>query len=260
MNLLPTRYVFCESPIAEPRRTFGDIIPSEESVSLWLWAWPRLLGWPRRINWLFSPVVGNKKYPGDVWGIDSAGRLIIVETKINSGARLQNPFEDFVPYTKSNANSHLWSTETLFNRWWGLLISEQAFIASELPRLCLSRRPLGTHRGVVPYSVHRDAVWRWQEVYRDQIAPLIAVGPYERAVRRALRMRAAAGDPPPLFVGLVASVRPGDLLLSARGMKAFGVLKQQVGHNRVLLRGAHATKSSKGVRIRCWSPLVGMVA
>ncbi|SRR6266567_2237700 len=187
MKLLPTRYAFCAPPIAEPRRTFGEIIPSEESASLWLWAWPRLLGWPRRINWLFSPVVGNKKYPGDLWGIDSAGHLIIVETKINRGAALQNPFEDFVPYTRSNANNRLWSAETLFNRWWDLLISELAFIASELPRLCLARQPEGTHRGVVPYSVHRDAVWRWQELYRNQIAALIVDGSYERAVRRSLR-------------------------------------------------------------------------
>src|SRR5207247_2241332 len=35
-------------------------------------------------------------------------------------------------------------------------------------------------------------------------------------------MRAAACDPPPVFVGLVASVRLGDLVLSARGMKDFG--------------------------------------
>jgi hypothetical protein len=254
INLLPDRYAYCSPPIAEQRRPLGYIIPSEESASLWLWAWPRLLGWPRRINWLFSPVTGNKDYPGDLWGVDSSGYLIVVETKINRGAILQDPFEDFVPYIESGANSHYWSSEALFNRWRDLLTSELTFIARDLPNLCPHRRPSGTYRGVVPYSFHRDAVWRWQELYRSQIVPRLVDASYKRAVKRSLRLREALPDSPPVFVGLVVSVRPGELILSTRGMAAFRILRACVGQTPIVLRGVRATLSANVIRVRCWSP------
>src|SRR5438105_126631 len=39
----------------------------EEAGTVWLWALPELLGWPSDITWLFSPVTGNTKRPGDAW-------------------------------------------------------------------------------------------------------------------------------------------------------------------------------------------------
>src|SRR3990167_6071043 len=94
---LPPRSVRCDAPpIARVGRRAGDILPSEESASFLLWAWPDLLGWPRQINWLFSPVVGKHKYPGDLWGLDSQGGLLIVETKFDRTRARQDPFADFI--------------------------------------------------------------------------------------------------------------------------------------------------------------------
>jgi len=54
----------------------------EEYAALWLWAYPQLLEWSQQIKWLFSPVTGKDKYPGDLWGMDDMGNLILVETKL----------------------------------------------------------------------------------------------------------------------------------------------------------------------------------
>jgi len=52
----------------------------EEEGSLWLWALPKLLLWDRPVRWLFS-FVSSEKREGDLWGLDEAGNLLIVEAK-----------------------------------------------------------------------------------------------------------------------------------------------------------------------------------
>ena len=34
-------------------------LDGEEDAAIWLWADPSLLSWPVKVEWLFSPVVGN---------------------------------------------------------------------------------------------------------------------------------------------------------------------------------------------------------
>jgi hypothetical protein len=75
------------------------LVHAEEAGTFWVWAWPEILGWPVEITWLFSPVTGNDRWPGDLWGIDVSGELIILETKrFRPGG---DPFEDFLEYTDS---------------------------------------------------------------------------------------------------------------------------------------------------------------
>lgn len=62
-NELSRRSARCAKPIPKKDVIGGDLIPNEESASLWMWAWPRLLGWTKTINWLFSPVTGKARYP-----------------------------------------------------------------------------------------------------------------------------------------------------------------------------------------------------
>ena len=75
----------------------------EEQASLWIWAYPELLGWRREIRWLFSPVVGKQRFPGDLWGIDSNSNLIIVETKLAKTDKGQDPFVDFIAFEEDRA-------------------------------------------------------------------------------------------------------------------------------------------------------------
>jgi hypothetical protein len=57
---LPARFAMCPAPIPDSRRRVGHLLPSEESASFLLWAWPRLLGWSRAVNWLFSQLSGTR--------------------------------------------------------------------------------------------------------------------------------------------------------------------------------------------------------
>jgi hypothetical protein len=59
---------------------WAETVFYEEEGTLMLWAWPELLGWKKDIEWLFSPVIGQT-WPGDLWGVDESGALILVETK-----------------------------------------------------------------------------------------------------------------------------------------------------------------------------------
>jgi hypothetical protein len=94
----------CDPPDPWPIRAKGknDRLKSEEIGTFWLWAWPDLLGWPFQITWLFSPVTGKSKWPGDLWGLDDRGNLLIVETKLARNDRgPQDPFKDFIGFEES---------------------------------------------------------------------------------------------------------------------------------------------------------------
>jgi hypothetical protein len=178
MNLqsLPERFANCPLPIPDARRAHGDVLPSEESASIWLWAWPSLLGWPRCVEWLFSPVVGNSKYPGDLWGLDDAGNLLIVETKVDRPGARQNPLQDFLGYATTNSVRQFWSATALARRWRPLLDAELAFLKYDFRKFDPASPPTGKYPGVLPYSRHRIALWRWSQLYRELISPRFVTG------------------------------------------------------------------------------------
>lgn len=156
----------------------------------------------------------------------------------------------FVPYAKTVTKSRQYITSTsLAKRWVCLLKKERHFIRSYQGSRPPWRPPGATYPGALPYSSHRDAVWRWRTLYLDRIAPVIAGRPYERAVRRSFSLRAAAGDPPPYFVGLVATVFGTDPVLSATGVSSLKNLRAEVGAERVVFRAARVTSGPKRLRI-----------
>ena len=94
---------------ATAQRAAGDFIPSRETVALWLWQRPALLGWERPIYWLFE----------ESWrlcGIDPAGCLIIVDATIARGKSLQDPFGGLVAYARGCSGVE-WSDKELDVTW-----------------------------------------------------------------------------------------------------------------------------------------------
>ena len=94
---------------ATAQRAAGDIIPSKETVALWLWQRPALLGWERPIYWLFH----------DSWrlcGIDSSGCLIVVDATIARGKSLPDPFSGLVAYARGCSGVE-WATQALRMTW-----------------------------------------------------------------------------------------------------------------------------------------------
>lgn len=75
----------------------------------------------------------------------------------------------------------------------------------------------------------------------------------KRGIERALDLRDAAGNPPPIFIVLLPS-RQAELRLSEKGLKNLWLLEELVGPSKVLLRGIKGKVRLKEVRIDCWSP------
>lgn len=100
------------------QRASGDIIPSRESVVLWLWERPQLLGWERPLYWLFE-------CNWHLWGIDAAGCLIIVAATIARGKSLQDPFGGLVDYARRCSQDE-WTEQQLRVTWRDYLDSDAA--------------------------------------------------------------------------------------------------------------------------------------
>lgn len=91
------------------QRASGDIIPSRESIVLWLWDRPQLLGWDRPLYWLFE-------CNWHLCGIDEAGCVTIVEVTIARGKSLQDPFGGLVDYARDCPHDE-WTAQKLRVRW-----------------------------------------------------------------------------------------------------------------------------------------------
>lgn len=116
MKLLPCRYIFRALQIATTIRAFGDLIPSIRSAAFWLCVWPRLLGWNRRVYWLRAS--DSARASGrSLWGIDSAGNLIIVEIRTNRAETLRDPFKTVVAHLRTHGDDRAWSTRELRATW-----------------------------------------------------------------------------------------------------------------------------------------------
>ncbi len=148
----------------------------EEAGTLWLWVWPSLLGWPHEITWLFSPVTGKRPWPGDLWGLDATGNLLIVEAKSARGGSATDPFEDFVDYTAPPVEQLM---RDLRSRCQTYLEYERSFINDHATALREEHLALSRYPGVVPYSRQRREVRRWRHLYFDHIVPLFDDEDYE---------------------------------------------------------------------------------
>ena len=124
MKLLPSRYIFCALQIATTIRAYGDLIPSIRSVVFWLFVWPELLGWKRRIYWLRDFYLA-KTSCHCLWGIDSAGNLRIVEIRSGRGETLRDPFKSLTFHLKTHREDHTWSTRELRAMWRDCVRSKQ---------------------------------------------------------------------------------------------------------------------------------------
>ena len=227
-------------------RLFG-----EGSACVWLWAWPELIMWSEPICWLFSPVVGNTRWPGDLWGVDRRGRLVIVEAKTWKRGASVDPFVDFLGPAAAVAQGTCDTirTNALRERWRRLLRRERSFVKDHESSLRRGDVLDGCYPGVVPYSRHRAPVQRWRQLYLDRIGPEIASIDYENRVNVHLDAREQTGDPPPHMVGVVAALGDGEARLSSSGLRNALALRQMLGAERVRVVGVTSRRLGKNVEI-----------
>jgi hypothetical protein len=175
---------------------------------------------------------------------------VIVETKLSRGRSPADPYKDFVEYCEGGELRRYCNADVLRQRWSRFLRKERKFL--DVHRQ-LSPGTCGTFPGIVPYSRQRKAIWQWFDIYKKHIGNVVISGAYERAVLRSLHRREEAGEPGPVFVGLVAFERSARIL-TASGERSMTALQRLVGDSRVVLRALSASAESKGLRIRCWTP------
>ena len=215
----------------------------EEAATVWLWAWPALLGWPSDITWLFSPVTGKDKWPGDAWGLDKTGKLLIVETKIAKAGKTTNPFEDFVNFTPG-------TVEELRQRWSREYVAERKFIGKHLDSLRSGTLAVRRYPGCVPNSRQRPEVRRWPSFYLEDIAPTIESSEYEESVEAAIEAYKESGAVE--YIGLFMLQPGGRARLSGKGRSQYELLADRVTEERIHMFALEARQYESSWEIRSY--------
>lgn len=175
------------------------------------------------IAWLYTPVVGNARWPGDLWGVDRNGDLLIVECK--QCRRADDPFKDFLAFhddRRLELTAAHW--ERKFRKH---LKAELAF-----PNIT-SERPPNRTDGILPRSNKRAHIRRWPTP-STRIDARIRSRDYEIVVLSYLGQRAKAQDPRPYYVALMIVSDADHPVLSEAAISSKAGLESIVGTDHVV--------------------------
>jgi hypothetical protein len=261
-----TRQAWSESKkrFVTKSRDEGALGVTEDDAAVWSWAWPESLLWlnDKPIRWMFPFVTGKGwagwQGPGDIWGIDDQGELIIAELKKCNGETvdpfidflcLKNPLEGQVYDADQVRTAHPLGRTTdasaLVDEWSKRLVQERAYIAAHLASYRAGKLPPNhtgvrngpAFAGVMSYSSKRETAFAWRHLYLDHVVPdLLDPGRYEAFVRTALAVRLERGSPPPHYMALLMVGPKADAKLSSHGKAHLRRLSELVGSGRVHIR------------------------
>lgn len=116
--------------------------------------------------------------PGDLWGVDSKGNLLIVENKLQGSG---DPFQEFIEFVEDSGEPGGTACE-LEERWKELLDKEKK------PARLWRNDPRGTYPGVLPYSRHRAELRRRPDV-TEKVERLAHGTSYKQGVDPPLFLR-----------------------------------------------------------------------
>ncbi|MBM4340663.1 MAG: hypothetical protein FJ110_14115 [Deltaproteobacteria bacterium] len=205
-------------------------VKHEEEGLCWFWAYPSLMPWPLPVVWLYTPVVGNKQWPGDLWGIDKNGDFLVIECK--QCKRRDDPFRDFLAFhSQGRAELSASHWQEKFPRH---LRAELAFPEA------ISKRPANKTDGILPRSNKRSHIRRW-----PQLAHIIGMGirapQYRTLAVNYLQTRAALNDPTPYYLALMIVSDARASVLSERAIASGRALQRMVGPDHVRVITVRAT-------------------
>ena len=207
----------------------------EEDAVTWLWAFPQLVCWPRPLEWLYTPVVGNRRWPGDLWGIDDGGELLILECK--QCRRRDDPFADFLRFHQPDREE---LTASHWKRKFSLHLAAELKYANGM-----QERPRGRTAGILPRSNRRTHLRRWPELVA-MIDSRIRDSAYATTVSGYLEVRAKAGNPIPNYLAYIIQSRETMPVLTPAALTSARGLQARVGPERVGLLVVMATRSPEG--------------
>jgi hypothetical protein len=223
-------------------------IRHEEESIVWLWAFPDLFHWQYSAEWLFSPVVGNKQWAGDLWGLDNKGNLLIIEAKNCRTQLKSDPFEDFEDLLMSH-DSYVeeFKSENLRQKWEDLLKKELSFSN------CYDERPRGKTGGILPRSNHRKHIRRWKDIAKI-IDERIRSDFYKFTVDRLLKKRKNRNNPVPHFFALLVRDESMCFGLNEKGLQTKQKLCNIVKKTNVHLYEAYVERKGKNSLFLCIKP------
>ena len=168
-----------------------------------------------------------------------------------------HPLKCLEEYASGAAPQDAFRAARLMVDWEHKFADEMKFRREYGPPGLRRGQPAGAHRGVLPYSTHRESNWRWQSAYQEMILPQFDSGEYRARVTAHLSARETAQNPAPVFVGLLATVRDGEPRLSAEGWSAWQRMQLAVGAERVQMRAVRL-RATTGARVilEGWTPLI----
>lgn len=247
---METRKIVSIPEVYKSQKGILSIRHEEESI-VWLWAFPDLFHWQNSAEWLFSPVVGNKQWPGDLWGLDNKGNLLIIEAKNCRTQLKSDPFEDFENFLKSH-DSYMeeFTSENLRQKWEDLLKKELSFSN------CYDKRPRGKTEGILPRSNHRNHIRRWKDIAKI-IDERIRSDFYKCTVERLLKKRKNRDNPVPHFFGLLVRDKRMCFGLNEKGQQTKQKLCNRVKKTNVHLYEAYAERKEKNNLVLCIKPGIG---
>ena len=212
---LPAEYRHCQDALQ---------VRHEEDALCWFWAYPELFPWSRAVVWLYTPVVGNTRWPGDLWGIDLEGNLLIVECK--QCRRSSDPFIDFLRYHRAGRD------ELSAASWLAKFPKHSDAELDARFRDASAERPPGKTDGCLPRSNKRQHIRRWPQLVRI-IDGYIRSPQYRDTALRCLWLRAERGDPTPYYIALMVVSDPSAPVLSAKALASGRALQQKIGEDFV---------------------------
>jgi len=224
-------------------------ISHEEESIVWLWGFPDLLHWKCSVEWLFSPVVGNKRWPGDLWGLDNEGNLLIIEAKNCRIQSRSDPFGDFEYLLKSRDSLvEEFTSDNLRHKWERLLKKELSFPND------YDQRPSGKTEGILPRSNQRKHIRKWKDI-TEKIDERIRSDSYISTIDGSLKKRKSRNNPVPHFIGLLVRDKRMCFGLNKEGQQANKNLCKRVKKTHVYLYEACAERKGENNLVLCIKPV-----
>jgi len=226
-------------------------ISHEEESIVWLWAFPDLLHWPYNAEWLFSPVVGKKQWPGDLWGLDNEGNLLIIEAKNCRIQSRSDPLGDFLDLLMSHGSCvKEFTSDNLRHKWKSLLKKELSFPNG------YDQRPSGKTEGILPRSNQRKHIRKWKDL-AIIIDERIRSDSYISTIDRLLKKRKNRNNPVPHFFGLLVRDKRTGFGLNEKGLQSKQKLCNKVKETNVHLYEAYAERKGENNLVLSIKPEIG---